>query len=432
MPQKTSDQKSLGLSVYLGMAKYTEPLTERMKQKNTSDGAADPLRANERQGQPSLARNEGRLIWLHAENLGQSLSLLDLIGRLSSELADAQFLVTTADLVPEAVIAARLPEKTVHQYLPNDSPRAVASFMKHWRPEICLWSENKLMPVLIKEVADAQVPLIFLNAGLSAKTVKKLRWMPGVSSPVLNSFAEILAVDREAAEYFRKLGASGERVIVAGVLSEGSAALSHDEGERSRISRQLHDRPVWLAAHVHPEEQDLVLLAHKNTLRVMHRILTIISPEDSSQIDSLVSGLEKSGLNFARRSRPESLTPLTEVLLCDVPGELGLWYRIASVSFVGGSLCSAGGRNPFEPAALGSAILHGPNVENFADSYVKLAQEGAAVEVRSPDSLAEAIGEVMAPDRAAQMAHAGWQVCSEGAEVTDRVMDAVLRHLGGK
>ena len=106
---------------------------------------------------------------------------------------------------------------------------------------------------------------------------------------------------------------------------------------------------------------------------------------------------------------------------------MGLWYRIASVSFVGGSLVEVGGHNPFEPALLGSAILFGPHVRNFVDGYRRLSDAGAAVLVRSEAELAEALVATIAPDRAAAMAAAAWAACSEGAEVTDAVLDGDRR-----
>jgi hypothetical protein len=96
---------------------------------------------------------------------------------------------------------------------------------------------------------------------------------------------------------------------------------------------------------------------------------------------------------------------------------------------VGGSLQPIGGHNPFEPAALGSAILHGPYVTNFVDIYQRLTEAGAARLVTGPDTLAEAVHELMNPDKAAAMAHAAWEVVSQGAEVTDRALDAIFDRL---
>lgn len=104
---------------------------------------------------------------------------------------------------------------------------------------------------------------------------------------------------------------------------------------------------------------------------------------------------------------------------------MGLWYRLASVSFVGGSLAEVGGHNPFEPALLGSAILHGPHVRNFSDGYAWLGTARAAVEVRDAASLAATLTATLAPDRAAAMAAAAWDAMSDGAEVTDRVLEVL-------
>ena len=96
---------------------------------------------------------------------------------------------------------------------------------------------------------------------------------------------------------------------------------------------------------------------------------------------------------------------------------------------MGGSLEPIGGHNPFEPAALGSVILHGPYVSNFVDIFQRLAESRASRLVSSPESLAEAVNDLLNPDRAAAMAHAAWEVCSAGAEVTDRALDMLFDHL---
>jgi 3-deoxy-D-manno-octulosonic-acid transferase len=141
--------------------------------------------------------------------------------------------------------------------------------------------------------------------------------------------------------------------------------------------------------------------------------------------DAVAEMLRGRGFAVAQRSKGEVLDADTEVYLADTLGEMGLWYRIAPVSFVGGSLVAVGGHNPFEPALLGSAILHGPFVRNFADAYARLADAGAAIRVRDEGELARALRRTLAPDRAAEMASAAWGTVSEGAEVTDTVIAAI-------
>ena len=171
----------------------------------------------------------------------------------------------------------------------------------------------------------------------------------------------------------------------------------------------------------------MVLAAHARARRALPMLALILAPRHPARGDALAEMMRGRGLTVAQRSKGEAIGPDTDVYLADTLGEMGLWYRIASVSFVGGSLVEVGGHNPFEPALLGSAILFGPHVRNFVDGYRRLSDAGAAVLVRSEGELAEALVATIAPDRAAEMAAAAWAACSEGAEVTDAVLDADRR-----
>lgn len=429
MSQDTSDKKSLGLSVYLGMAKYASPLTKARDLRRENEGDKDSRRISERQGASSVERPEGLLIWIHVGDLASSLPFVELMGRIQQSIENIKFLLTTSEPIANAVLRARLPDTAFHQYAPSDTPQGARAFLDHWKPDICLWAENRLPPVLLRETAQKMVPMVFVNAHLSSRGFKKMRWFPGLAGSLLNYFSSILAVDVPSAEQFLKLGVSAETVSVAGWLREGSAPLPCYEPDRMQIAKELHGRPVWLAAHIDEAEIAQVVNAHMAAARLSHRLVMILSPHDSRQYAAIGKRLTASGLNVAYRSDPKSLTPLTDVLFADEPGELGLWYRVAAVSFIGRSLSELGGQNPYEAAALGSAIIHGPNVDNFADIYFRLAEAGAAVEILSPQSLAEAITECLSPDKAAQLAHAAWLVSSEGSDTTDQVIEKVLEHL---
>ncbi len=426
MAGKRPDQNTLGLSVYMEVAKYTAPLAERRAQKAIASGREDPDRILERSGKTAIDRPEGRLIWLHTADMAGALVLSNLIARLQTLLGQVSFLLTTAERIRDEVLAVRLPVGTIHQYAPYDSPQATDAFLRHWQPDMVLWSDDRLMPILLQTAFQQQIPLVYLNAGMPRKTAKRLRWLPGAAAAVLNRFTAILAVDDAAIGELKRLGVAADRIRKTGPLSEGTPPLPFEEPVRAQIAKMLHGRPVWLAAHVSPQEVDTVLEAHRIAQRGAHRLVTILSPLGGEQVAPLAEHLAQSGLSISRRSDPESLTPTTDVLFADVKGELGLWYRVASVSFIGNSVHAAGtGQNPNEAAALGSAIIHGPHVGNFADSYYTLQKVDAVIEVANAASLAEAVSELMAPDKAAAMAQAAWAANSSGAEATDAVLDVV-------
>jgi 3-deoxy-D-manno-octulosonic-acid transferase len=248
---------------------------------------------------------------------------------------------------------------------------------------------------------------------------------------LLGRIAKAQAQDETTANRLRLLGLPADRIEVTGTLKEGSAALPHDEAERKSLAARIDGRPCWLAASTHEGEEALAAAAHREALRSWHRLLMVLVPRHPDRADAIADALRAVDWKVARRSHGEAIAPETSIYLADTMGELGLWYRLCPVSFVGGSLTEIGGHNPFEPAALGSAILHGPHVANFADIYARLAEAGAARIVPEGTALGGIVAEVLEPDEAARLAHAAWEVCSGGAEVTEGAMDLLFAMLDG-
>jgi 3-deoxy-D-manno-octulosonic-acid transferase len=420
---------SLGLSLYLAISRHARGHAARKLERRLADGKEDAGRMAERLGQASEPRPKGTLAWFHAASVGESLSLLELIRRLGDQRPDISFLITTGTRTSADLMAARLPVRAVHQYIPVDVQAAVDGFLDHWQPDIAVWTESEFWPCLIVSTHKRNVPMVLINARMSARSYRRWRWAKSSASQLLNSFSGVLAQDTATEGFLSRLGLTDDRLEVTGTLKEGSAALPHNEAERVRFSGQLDGRPVWLAASTHKGEEAMVAEAHRLASRMTQRLLLLLVPRHPERGDEVARLLQDTGWVVMQRSKGEVPTPETEIYVADTLGELGLWFRTTPVSFIGGSLVDIGGHNPYEPAALGSAILHGPHVENFADIYYRLSLAGAAVEVANPHSLAEAVGEILSPDKAAEMAHAAWEVCSEGAEVTDRVLAVLLRHL---
>lgn len=274
--------------------------------------------------------------------------------------------------------------------------------------------------------------MILINARISHRSYRRWRWVHGFATSLLARFDRILAQDALAGEQLTGIGADPERLTVLGTLKEGAAPLSHDEAERQRLARAFGGRTVWLAASTHSGEEEIVSFVHTRARKSLPMLALILAPRHPVRGDGLAAILRSDGWQVAQRSAGDEITPDTDVYLADTLGEMGLWYRIASVAFVGGSLVDVGGHNPFEPALLGCAILHGPHVRNFAEGYARLQAAGAAVEVAGEASLAEALIASLSPDRAAVMAAAAWDTVSEGAEVTDTVIAVLGGYLDRK
>ncbi|MEM8823633.1 MAG: 3-deoxy-D-manno-octulosonic acid transferase [Pseudomonadota bacterium] len=423
--------RSAVLSAYLAASNRAAGFAERTLRRRLAEGKEDPDRLDERRGIASLPRPEGPLIWLHAASVGESVSLLEMLRRMGEERSDLSFLMTTGTVTSADVLRGRLPRRAVHQFVPLDVVPWMRRFLDHWKPNLCVLAENEIWPALIQETAARDIRIALINARMSAETHRRWRRAPGVARALLTQISSVQAQDQKTAKRLISLGLPKERLEITGTLKEGSAALPHDEDERLRLADAVSGRPCWLAASTHPGEEQMAANAHREALKSWHRLMMVLVPRHPDRGDGIYTELRQDGWKVARRSIGEEIGPDTQIYLADTMGELGLWYRLCPVSFVGGSLVDMGGHNPFEPAALGSAILHGGSIRNFADIYSRLADAKAARLVRDPRGLGAAVTNVLEPDVAARLAHAAWEVCSTGAEVTEGAMDLLFAMLDG-
>lgn len=419
--------QSLALSLYLLWSRLNGPrFAERKLRERLLEGKEDPARIDERRGIAGRPRPDGPLIWFHAASVGESVALLELVRQLLDDHDTLSVLVTTGTVTSASVMADRLPDGALHQFLPLDARPFVRRFLDHWRPDVAVWTESELWPALICETKARGIPMVLLNARMSKASHDRWRFLRGMARSLLSRFDRALVQDGLTEIYLRRLGLPVDRMEVTGTLKEGAAALPVKTSELESMRAEIGGRPVWVAASTHPGEEEKVLEAHRLAMRTNPRLLLILVPRHPARGDDVANLLTAGNWPFTRRSLGEGPEAEAPVYLADTMGELGLWYRLAPVSFVGGSWEPIGGHNPFEPAALGSAILHGPYVTNFVDIYQRLTEARAARLVSAPQSLAEAVDDLLSPDRAAAMAHAAWEVVSAGADVTERAKTVLL------
>jgi 3-deoxy-D-manno-octulosonic-acid transferase len=417
--------RSLLLRLYLAASGRAGQIAQFWLERRRAEGKEDAQRLPERMGEASRPRPAGALIWFHAASVGEAASLLEMLRRLMQARPEVTCLVTTGTVTSAQFLADRLPENCIHQFSTLDVLPWVRRFLDHWRPDAAVFTESEMWPATLHEAHARGIPLLLINARISNRSFRRWRMTGNMARSLLACYERILAQDTLAGEQLSALGADPKKLSVEGSLKEGSAPLPYEEAERAKMSRAFAGRHLWLAASTHPGEEEIVIGAHLRARPTLPLLSLLLVPRHPNRGDEVAALVRARGLSVAQRSKGEPITADTDVYLADTLGEMGLWYRIAPVSFVGGSLVDVGGHNPFEPALLGSAILFGPNVRNFVDGYRRLQRAGAAVLVRNEADLADAVVATLPPDRAAEMAAAAWAACSEGAEVTDAVLDAV-------
>lgn len=368
------------------------------------------------------ARPVGPVLWLHSDTRTRLETLLTLVKRLRLHRDDFSILLTCESTQGDSFDLDGHPVGAP----PSETLSDVHRFLDHWRPDILVWAGNGLRPALIHEAAEAGTHLMLADAADAPWRQPSRRFLPDASAGALSLFHVILAQDRKAAARLRRLGVLENRIEVASPLEPEVFPLSSHDGLHEEMTAALAGRPVWLGAHIQRDEADAVLRAHRRAARLAHRLLLVLVPADAGDEAFLAELCHEVGLRLARWEHGEMPDENTQVLLAADDAELGLWYRLAPLCFLGGSLAGkTGGQSPMMAAALGSAILYGPNVGRHLDAYSRLVAAGAARIVKDMDSLSAAVSHLIAPDRAAAMAHAGWNVVSAGAETADLVLTQI-------
>ena len=369
-------------------------------------------------------RPAGRLVWLHAPAPAAAHGFGPLIAAMRVRGIADRFVISC----PEPLVPMR---GVIQIPPPPDTADGVRRFLAHWAPDLGIWASGGLRPVLIQMAGRAGVPLLLVEGDQPGLPMGGL-W-PRLLRGVTGAFGRVLVLDDAARQRHLRAGFAPRLVQVGGEMAEPSHVLPVHEGERATLSQAIGSRQVWLAAGVMPGEEEIVVAAHLRALHMTHRLLLILVPDDAERILALARRLEdEHGLVCASRLDDEEPEEETQVYLADVE-ELGMWYRLAPVTFLGGTVSGPGPRrHPWEAAALGSALLHGPELDTPLASagglsngvLARMMQAGASRMVSRSRGLGDAVGDLLAAERAARLARAAWELVSAGGDATEAAADA--------
>ncbi len=380
-------------------SRLLEPAAPAILRRRRARGKEDPDRWREKLGEAFVPRPDGRLVWLHAVGLGEVLALRGLIGEMAELDPELSFLITSTARSSAEAVSRNLPARTTHQFLPLDLPGPRRRFLDHWRPDLSVWAEQDLWPGLVAETAGRGIPLALVNARMNAEAYRRRARARGLYAPLLRAFRLIAAQDAATARNLEALGAPAP-VAVTGSLKPAAPPLADIPDERARLAGALAGRPIWLAASTHAEDEEVALAGHSLVLSRAPDTLLVLAPRIPSRGADIAHRCEDAGLRAVRRSQGAPLASGTQVYIADTIGEMGLWYRLAPSALVGGSFGPVEGHNPWEPARLVCAILHGPRTANFAADYAALAAADAARRVLTAEHLAATLADPDLPETA--------------------------------
>ena len=377
----------LSLKAYRALTSLAVPFAPLILAWRTRRGKEEPDRRSERYGRASAPRPKGFLAWFHASSVGEANAALPVIETIAAERPEVRMLLTTATVTSAQLARSRLPKNVLHQYVPLDNKSYVQRFLHHWRPDLAVLVESEIWPNLVLETKGEGIPLLLINGRMSSSSFKRWRRRPGLSRPLFSAFDLVLAQNDSLAERFAQLGVA--RTLDVGNLKADAPPPPADLPGKRRLAAAISGRIVWLAASTHPGEEELVAEAHKKMKQDQPTLLTIIVPRHPERGKPIAEALG-ANLRVALRSEGQLPEASTDIYVADTIGELGLFYALSPIAFVGGSLIERGGQNPVEPIKLGAAVLTGPNWQNFRDSYTELLKASGCKEVGNAASLADA------------------------------------------
>jgi 3-deoxy-D-manno-octulosonic-acid transferase len=352
-------------------------------------GKEMPERLSERYGAPTISRPEcARIVWIHGASVGESLASLPLIERLLEADPNLWVLSTSGTVTSARLMSQRLPKRAIHQFLPLDVPSWIEKFLSYWKPELGLWMESEVWPNTLLAAKKHNIPLVLMNARVSKTSQKRWQHVSGTFQEILSCFDMILTQTKEQEDFFKTHGATN--VWTTGNIKFASAPLPYDALEKERVEKVLDGRPLWIAASTHEGEEDLVAKAHLLIKEQIPNALCVIIPRHPNRAQDLCQRLSVYGA-VSRRSLHEDPSPATDFYLADTLGELGLFFRLSPLVFLGGSLVPVGGHNLIEPAQIGCALIHGPHMFKQEELTRHFKAAGASHMVTSVADLAQTI-----------------------------------------
>ncbi len=394
-------------------------------------GKEDKDRLVERYGYSNISRPEGKLVWIHAASVGESLSALSVVEAINKSLPSVSILLTTGTISSSVLMKERLPDNVYHQYFPLDVIHWVKRFLNHWRPDLVLWIESEFWPTHLSELRYRNIPSILLNARLSDSSFSKWLKFPYYFRKITSLFDKIYAQSVSDEKKFHDLGV--DIASFEGNLKSILKPRLVNKEEKKKLEDSIGKRKIWLAASTHNGEEKIIARAHKDLMKEFPDALCVLIPRHPERSKNIEEMLIKKGISVKRRTVFEFPNDETQVYIANTLGELDLFYDISPVSFVGGSLVPIGGHNIIEAARGNSAVIVGPHTSNFEDIIEEFIKKDACVLVNNKNELVKKL-KIMLVDKekTLKIINNANKVLDERSLLIDRILKTISSSIGIK
>lgn len=356
-------------------------------------GKEDKSRIKERFGIASRARPDGKLIWLHAVSIGESNMALTLINGIISTKLKTTFLVTSGTRASANILQEKLPRGAIHQFLPIDNIIFVRRFLKYWQPDLAIFIESELWPCLLSEAARVCKLLLF-NACISEQSFKRWQKIPFSSKLTTEYFTEIIAQSEGELKKFKALGI--KNAMNLGNLKFANKKLEVSKEKLMKFLYLLKNKKIIVLASSHLEDETVMLPLIRPLKEQYPDCYFIVVLRHPERVNEVASTCKQMNLTYSIRSQKDLPLLTDDLYIVDKFGELGLFYSLAYISFIGGSF-QQGGHNPLEPAYFGNLIIFGSDMSSCLETADRMLGKKAALQIANKEELFAKLSYFLSP-----------------------------------
>lgn len=374
------------------------------------------------------------IIWCHAVSLGETNTVAPILHALAQQ-GYALWITNTTHTGYNRVselFSEQIQQGEVYQsFVPVDDTGVISRFLQHVQPVGALFVETELWANTLAMLAQNHIPSMLINGRLSEKSFTGYQRYRSLSQSMMDNLSLIIAQDSDSAKRFRSLGAGSDKIRIAQSLKWSSQTnpIMLAKAKQFISQQALTNRTIIVASSTHQGEEQMVLESF-TTLQAQFaekNLLLILVPRHPERFDEVAGCIEKSGMNFIKRSTNQPITADTPVFLADSMGELGMWYALADIAIVGGSLVNIGGHNPIEAAIVGKPIIMGQYTQSCQQVVDKLKNVGALQQVPDKAGLTQAVRDWLNDmPKAQQAGQAGLILAEQHQNAMQQQLDMIL------
>lgn len=358
-------------------------------------------------------------LWVHAVSVGETRAAAPIVTALRAHYPQHRILITQMTASGRMTARSLYGDFAELAWLPWDLPWAQRHFLRRWRPQLGIVMETEIWPNLILECNRADVPIVLVNARLSARSAARYALAPAFIRRALAGFSHIVAQTQADAERLVSLGA--RQVSVAGNVKFDITPPPPQREQGAAWRKAVGGRKVILLASTRDGEEALLLDALLSQLPT--DVLIALVPRHPQRFDEVAALVTTRGLSLCRRSTDTLPAADTRVWLGDAMGEMFAWYALADLALIGGSWLPLGGQNLIEACAVGCPVLIGPHTFNFAQATEDAIAAGAALRTNDGAGAAREAGRLLADSGALRtMSEAGRAFAQAHRGATARTM----------